>query len=144
VEEDSVDAGNFDTFAKALVGSGSRRRTLGGLLAGALALVGGLQSEEVVAKKCNQKDKKKRKQCKKQAQENENFIDCSLVSGTGFCLKGSEVCCPASTGGGCCEAIAPVCCFDEFGPLCCLFQSAEVSEESGGIAPYRRRIPASV
>ena len=62
-----MDGSRFDALTKALAESGSRRRALGGFLAGALALLGGLQTEEVAAKKCNQKNKKKRRQCRKRA-----------------------------------------------------------------------------
>jgi hypothetical protein len=89
-----VDAGNFDTLAKALVGSGSRRRALGGLLAGALALVGG----QVEAKK-NKKRKKK------------NKGTCQTVGRKVSCAPGVPCCDPArSTIGGCGAPGNPICC----------------------------------
>jgi hypothetical protein len=91
-----MDDQGFDALAKALFKSSSRRRTLGGLLAGALALVGG---QEVAAKKCNQKDKKKRRKCRKKSKGNPS------------CPRGSPVCDPArSTLSGCGAPGNPVCC----------------------------------
>jgi hypothetical protein len=53
------------------------------------------------------------------------------------------VCCPASVGGGCCPAFAPMCCIGFAGPGCCYFQTADLSAESVGTAPHRRRKAAS-
>jgi hypothetical protein len=61
-----MDGSRFDALARALAESGSRRRALGGFLAGALALLSG---HEVAAKKCKQKDKKKRRKCRKKASQ---------------------------------------------------------------------------
>jgi hypothetical protein len=65
-----MDGSRFDALAKALTEPGSRRRALGGVLAGALALVGGLQPEESAAKLCGGvENKKRRRKCKKRARE---------------------------------------------------------------------------
>jgi hypothetical protein len=116
-----MDGQQFDTLAKALGGLGSRRRALGGFVAGALALVGG---PEVTAKNCNKiKDKKKRKQCKKKAKGNKGT--CLTLGGPTTCPS-SMICCDPqlSTGGGCAPPDAPVCCLSNLlaypvGATCC-------------------------
>jgi hypothetical protein len=62
-----MDGGRFDALARALVGSGSRRAALGGLLGGALALLGA-GGEEAAAhdpsRRCREiRDVRKRKAC---------------------------------------------------------------------------------
>ena len=56
-----MDPSQFDRLTQMLAAGLSRRRALGGVLAGALALVGGQEA----AARCNQKDKKKRRKCRR-------------------------------------------------------------------------------
>jgi hypothetical protein len=69
--EVSMDGSRFDTLAKTLAASGSRRVALRGLLAGVLAVVGGHQTQDATAKSVKQckkiSDKQKRQKCLKKA-----------------------------------------------------------------------------
>ena len=105
-----MDGSRFDALTKALAESGSRRRALGGFLAGALALLGGLQTEEVAAKKCNQKDKKKRKRCKKKNKGNTTPSPLSPPPGT---TAPMPVPCPNCLGFSTCHANGR-CCIDNY------------------------------
>src|SRR5215213_200728 len=69
-----MDGSRFDTLAKTLAASGSRRVALRGLVAGVLTLVGGHQTQDAVAaksvKQCKKiDDKKKRQKCLKKARQ---------------------------------------------------------------------------
>jgi hypothetical protein len=69
-----MDGSHFDTLAKTLAATGSRRQALGGLLIAALALLGGHTPEEAQAaksiKQCKKiEDKKRRQRCIKKAKQ---------------------------------------------------------------------------
>jgi hypothetical protein len=69
-----MDGSQFDTLAKTLAAAGSRRFALRGLIAGALTLVGGHQTQDAAAaksvKQCKKIDnEKKRQKCLKKARQ---------------------------------------------------------------------------
>jgi hypothetical protein len=78
-----MDDFHFDALARSLVTAGSRRRALGGLLAGALGLVRGLDVREGAAhnalKRCKKIDNKAKKQkCVKKAKKhNRTHLSCT-------------------------------------------------------------------
>jgi hypothetical protein len=73
-----MDGSRFDTLAKTLAASGSRRLALRGLVAGVLTLVGGHQTQDAAAKSVKQckkiDDKQKRQKCLKKARQQTQTI----------------------------------------------------------------------
>jgi hypothetical protein len=106
-----MDANRFDTIAKDLVRSTSRRRALGVFLAGVLGLTSFHNHEEAEAKSCQKacekkkdcqkkKDRKAKKKCKKQCKKSCQRVDfCagknSCVDGRNFttCQAGGSIAC---------------------------------------------------
>src|SRR5918995_179466 len=112
-----MDAKRFDTIAKALISETNRRRTLGGLLGGALAALGLSGADETDAaksgkckKECGLCESCKRGKCRKTAR------------GKKVCKKGK--CKPKENGeqcagaGGTCQSGTCVCCFVAGLPVC--------------------------
>src|SRR5687768_13634704 len=109
-----MDGSTFDALTRTLTIAGSRRHTLGGLLAGALGLLGS-RPEDAAAKKkpCPPCKKRKKGKCKKK------LPDGTACAG-GTCQRGRcvptlpPVCPPESPtpcgGNYCCLAATPLCC----------------------------------
>jgi hypothetical protein len=89
-----MDAEQFDTFARSLTDSRSRRSTLGGLLLGSLGLLSHAATEEARAHdlkaKCKKKSGKAKKKCLKKA-KNHNATHTSppIVHPDARCLAGT-------------------------------------------------------
>ena len=121
-----MDTDRFDTLTRSLSAVGSRRRAIGGLLAGALAFLGGHEPEQIDAaevdaehnklKKCKKiDDKKRRRRCKKDAKKhNASHKVCPFVGVQGVCTS-QEECCTSATGTVC---SSNYCRPDEL-PVCC-------------------------
>jgi hypothetical protein len=90
-----MDDSRFDSLARSLGTAGSRRRALGGLLAGTLGLLGS-RTEHAAAKKkpCPPCKKRKQGKCKKKLPEGTGCTDSSGRGGT-------------CQGGSCVAAVAP-------------------------------------
>jgi hypothetical protein len=87
----------FDTFARALTAPGTRRRVLGGLLAGALGLLGTPEAELAQAhdsrKKCKKiEDRGKRKKCVKKAKQHNAQHANETSPPLGTCPAGTTSC----------------------------------------------------
>ena len=121
-----MDADHLDALARSVSTVGSRRHALAGLLAGALAFLGGHEPQGIDAaeadaehnrlKKCNKiDDKKRRRRCKKNAkQHNASHNICPFVGLQGICTS-QDQCCTSSTGTVCSVNYCrpddlPVCC----------------------------------
>ena len=122
MEDFIMDAKRFDMIAKALISETNRRRTLGGLLGGALAALGLSSAEEADAaksgkckKECGLCESCKRGKCRKTARgkkvckkgkckPKENGEQCAGAGGT--CQSGTCVCSDgaANCGATCCRA----------------------------------------
>jgi hypothetical protein len=113
-----MDADGFDSLARSLVASGSRRRALGGLLAGPLGLLG-VRSKEAAAhdprKACKKKSGEAKRKCLKKAKKH-NAQHASQTPSPDPCASctGDQVC----TGGQC---VVPAC---GAGGPCLLFLSS--------------------
>ena len=87
-----MDGSRFDSLARTLGTAGSRRRALGGVLAGAFGILGSRAEEAAAKKKCPPCKKRKQGKCKK-----------TLPDGTA-CENGGKC-----QGGRCAAAVSPPC-----------------------------------
>jgi hypothetical protein len=116
-----MDGSHFDALTRFLTIAGSRRRALGGLFVGVLALIGEYRAVDAAAiksiKQCKKiKAKKKRKKCINRANQNGANQSTQPVctpscSGGGSCQAGGVCVCPSGTKE-CSSGICAPCCAD--------------------------------
>jgi hypothetical protein len=87
-----MDSDRLDALSRALSARGSRRRALGGMLAGALAFLSG---QDAAAKNCNKiKDKRNRRLCRKRAKEGGSSCtgQCCIDAANMLAAAGTDYC----------------------------------------------------
>jgi hypothetical protein len=129
-----MDGSRFDRLTKTLSAPGSRRRALGGLLAGTLGLLGWHDGDEITAHdlkaKCKKKSGEAKKKCLKKAKQHNATHSAPAAA---ICIPqcGGKVCGPDGCGGACGPPCANGCCD---GGTCADFTADEGNCGGCGIA----------